>query len=168
MSRYDTTPSLLPLPMATHRVPLLAAAWAAPGCARGDGTPSAQSLYGTSGDQPRPPPPGRVPSTCAISFVRCDPLCEKTREHVLLHVEVSDEPQSHGSQAVAADIPGGLTPPSLQPPLLPPRLPRLLSVQGSGRFSPEDPEHRPFQACTGEHFSPPLGQRLSLPLGPTG
>lgn len=148
----------------THWVPLVAAAWAAPRCARRDDAPSTQSLYGTSGGQPRMPPPGRAPSTCAVSFVRWRHLCEQTREHVLQHIEVSDQPQNHGSQAAAAGIPGGLTPPSLQPPLLPPRLPQLLSVQGSGRSSPEDPEHRPFQACTGEHFSLPRRQCLSLPL----
>lgn len=144
----------------THWVPLVAQAWAAPRCAHRDGAPSTQSLYGTSGDPPRPDPPGPAPSTCAVSFVRCRRLCEQTREHVLQHIEVSDQPQSHGSQAAAAGIPGGLTPLSLQPPLLPPRLPRLLSVQGSGRSSPEDPEHRPFQAYTGEHFSLPQRQRL--------
>lgn len=48
-----------------------------------------------------PSHPGQAPSTCAVSFVHCLRLCEQTREYIRQHVEVGDQPQNHGSQAVA-------------------------------------------------------------------
>lgn len=103
-----------------------------------------------------PSHPGHAPSTCAGSFVHCLRLCEQAREYVRQHVEVGDQPQSHGSQTVAGRTfrADSHLPDSSRLSFLPAsRGCILLSVQGSGRYSPKDPEHRPLQACTKEHFS---------------
>lgn len=80
-----------------------------------------------------PPPPRRAPRTCAASLGRCLRLGPQTREHVLPHVEVGDQPQSHGRAAPAGrTFPARLSPPGpAAASLLPPPSPlQLLSVLG--------------------------------------
>lgn len=80
-----------------------------------------------------PPPLRSAPRTCAASFGRCRRLGPQTREHVLPHVEVGDQPQSHGPAAPAGrTFRARLSPPGpAAASLLPPPSPQqLLSVLG--------------------------------------
>lgn len=145
----------LPLSVATHQVPLSVTAQAAPECARGDGAPSTpEPLWDFGRPTPsrplqdgRPAPAPSSPSSAVAAWTsRLGSTSASTSKWVTSRRAMARKQrrgghsgQAHTSQPAAAS--------------LPPRLPLLLSVQGSGRPSPEDPEHRPLQACTREHFS---------------
>lgn len=118
----------------------------------------------------RPPASGQASRTCVSCFGRCRRLGHQTREHVRPHVEVGDQPQSHGPHAAAGrTFRAGLSPPS--PAAASPSSPLPAAAFGSGRSSPEIPQHRPFQAAacaredpTTRWLSPWLPDRKSAPV----
>lgn len=109
-----------------------------------------------------PSHPGQAPSTCAFSFVHCLRLCEQTREYVRQHVEVGDQPQNHGSQAVAGRTfrhtsQTAAASPSSQPPA---------AAFGSGFWAvqPQGSRAPPLPGLHQGAFLLDRGQGLSLPL----